>query len=360
MEIRKIKVPAQFNHEAVYFGEDTESGLKAIIAIHSTKLGPSIGGTRYKVYEDHDSGHSEMELALEDVLRLSEGMTFKNAAAKTGYGGAKAVIIGDPKNSSPLLWQRYGEMINQLNGSFITAEDSGTTPEMMVELNRTTPYVSGLPTGNDDPSPKTALGVYLGLKALVPIAFPSRGLADLRIYIEGVGNVGKALIPFLVQEGAKIFVSDINPQSLTNVTEQYPEINVVDGILSLDPKISRFDVFIPCALGKSLNSRSIPIIHAMGIKLVAGAANNQLEDGERDGATLKQFGIIYAPDFIINAGGLIDCVSGFIGYDEKFVENQIKLIPERLVAIYKNAKDLNITTASAANEMARSILNAAG
>lgn len=282
------------HHERVHFVHDRASGLKAIIAIHNTRLGPAVGGCRMFPYvNDAD--------ALTDVLRLSRGMTFKSALANLPFGGGKSVIIGDPRHQkTPALLQALAKAVHELNGTYVIAEDSGTSPEDMREMARITPYVAGIEdnAAKGDPSPATAYGVYLGMKAAAKHRYGSDVLTGKTIAIQGLGHVGYALAKLLHAEGAVLIGYDTHQANLERCVTEFGLIATTqDAILT-----TSCDIFSPCALGAVLNSETIPRLQA---DIVAGAANNQLATAEDDDR-LAERGILYCPDFAINAGGIIE------------------------------------------------------
>jgi len=282
------------NHELVSFFDDAESGLRAIIAVHNTNLGPAVGGCRMFSYVDQAQ-------ALEDVLRLSRGMTYKSALAGLPMGGGKAVIIGDPaKDKSPALFEKMGEFIDSLSGKYITAEDSGTSVEDLSIVAQKTQHVLGVNEQQEfggDPSPLTAYGIYCGIEAAVKFKLKAADLKGIRVAVQGAGAVGRYLIKLLHEAGAQTFVADINAVNLDKALALGSKIVAVDEIISMDA-----DVFAPCAMGAVLNEYSISQLKA---PIVAGGANNQLAKLEH-GAMLNDLGVLYAPDFVINAGGIIE------------------------------------------------------
>lgn len=287
---------SSFDHEMVVCVNDNASGLKAIIAIHNTTLGPSLGGIRMWPYATDQE-------ALTDVLRLSRGMTLKAAAAGLNFGGGKAVIIGDSRSlKNEAMLRRMGKFIENLGGKYIGAEDVGMSEHDMEYINLETNYVTGLPEymgGSGDPSPVTAYGVYMGIKATVARTTGSDSMKEKRVLVQGVGTVGSALVDLLTKEGAKVYIHDIYEPALKSVAEKTgAEIISADEVYGLP-----VDVYAPCALGGTLNPTTIPLLNC---SIVAGAANNQLLDEVRDGNSLATRGILYAPDFIINAGGIIN------------------------------------------------------
>ncbi|PCJ67915.1 MAG: leucine dehydrogenase [Bacteroidetes bacterium] len=331
------------NHEQIVFCNDKASGLKAIIAIHNTVLGPGLGGTRMWNYA------SEAD-ALNDVLRLSRGMTYKAAISGLNLGGAKAVIIGDANtDKSEALMRKFGRFIENLNGKYITAEDVGTTTKDMEYVNMETDSVVGLPEsmgGGGDPSPVTAYGVYMGMKASAKRAFGSDSLSGKKISIQGIGKVGMHLVELVHKEGAEIFVSDINTASLNHAVSTYnAKVVVGNEIYGLG-----VDIFAPCALGAILNTENI---NALNCSIIAGAANNQLADENEHGDMIKDKGLLYAPDFLINAGGLINVYSEHIGYNRENAMRDTEKIFDTTMNIFGLAEQQDIHTQKAATVLAQ-------
>jgi leucine dehydrogenase len=329
----------EMEHEQVMHCYDKTTGLRAIIAIHNTALGPSLGGTRVWTYK------SEAE-ALQDVLRLSRGMTFKSSISGINLGGGKAVIIADENiTRDEAFWRRYGQFVNSLNGLYITAEDVGTSPQEIEYIFKETKHVAGKPfhlNGSGDPSPFTAYGVYVAMKASWKKATGTESLSGVKVAVQGTGHVGQYLIDHLAEEGAIISVADINQKNLDLVSSKHK-------VTILDPNTiasSDCDIYAPCALGATLNAESIPNLKA---KVICGAANNQLKDEKIDGDAVMQRGIIYAPDFLVNAGGVINCYTETIGEYSK--ENSIKLIDpiyDKVMEIVDYSSKNNINTQQAA------------
>jgi leucine dehydrogenase len=337
------------DHEEVVFCYDKKTGLKAIIAIHDTTLGPSLGGTRMWPYK------SEAE-ALKDVLRLSRGMTYKAAITGLNLGGGKAVIIGNSKkDKTPEMFRKYGEFIDSLKGRYITAEDVGTNTSDMVHVHEKTKFVTGLPEsmgGSGDPSSVTAYGVYMGMKAAAQERWGDKSLKGKKIAVQGVGNVGENLVKLVTQEGAIVFVTDIHTDHLNAVAKKYEAETVSpDEIYDVN-----MDIYAPCALGATLNEEHI---NRLKCAIVAGAANNQLADENKDGKLISEKGILYAPDFLINAGGLINVYSEIKGYSREKSMAQAENIFTTTLEIFKKAKTENITTISAAKIIAEERLAAA-
>jgi leucine dehydrogenase len=331
-------------HELVVFGHNSATGLHAIIALHSTVLGPAAGGCRIWPY-------ASTAEAVADVLRLSRGMSYKNAMAGLPLGGGKAVIIGEARKAkTPDLLQSFGRVVDSLGGRYITAEDVGTTTADMEQVARATRYVAGLGAApgraGGDPGPKTALGVFLGIKAAVRFRLGRADLEGVRVAVQGIGGVGYHLCRLLAGEGAQISVADVRPVLVERVVEELGARAVKpEEVLALD-----VDVLAPCALGAVLDSHSIPRLRA---RIIAGAANNQLAQGQ-DGASLQAAGILYAPDYVINAGGIISVSHEYRGgATEAQVIADIHAIPARLTEIFERARRENRTTGAVADEMAR-------
>lgn len=294
---------SQLGHEQVVFCHDEATGLKAIIAIHNTVLGPALGGTRMWNYT------SEQE-AITDVLRLSRGMTFKAAISGLNLGGGKAVIIGDAKTmKTEAFLRRFGKFVNSLNGKYITAEDVNMKTLDMEYINMETKHVTGLPEsmgGGGDPSPVTAYGVYMGMKATAKKVYGSDSLTGKRVAVQGVGQVGMHLVEYLVKEKAEVFITDLFEDKVKAIANQYGVKAVgQDEIYDIDS-----DIYAPCALGATVNDETIARLKC---SIIAGAANNQLKDEVRHGYMLMDKSITYAPDFLINAGGLINVYNEFLG-----------------------------------------------
>jgi len=336
-------------HEQVVYLHDKVTGLKAFIAVHDTTLGPAAGGCRMWHYD------SEVE-ALNDVLRLSRGMSYKNAVAGLKLGGGKAVIIGNSKtDKSEALFRAFGRMLNGLGGTYISAEDVGISVEDMEIVAEETKYVAGLSKGDNaggDPSPFTATGVFLGIKAAVKYKFGQDSLEGLTIAVQGVGHVGYYLCRHLYEAGAKLLVSDINQEALSRVGKEFgADIVDVDKILSAD-----VDILSPCALGAVVNDDTIDMIKA---KIIAGAANNQLARDDH-GQALMDRGILYAPDYVINAGGIINVAAETRGaYDIDWVNAKVEKIYDNLMIIFERSVGENRPTNRIADEMANEIIQEA-
>lgn len=343
--------PEFAQHESLHYVLDPDSGLKAIIAIHSTALGPAAGGCRRWQYANDED-------ALTDALRLSRGMTYKNAIAGLKFGGGKSVILADdavPK--TPELFRAFGRAVDALGGRYVTAEDVGCSVEDMRYVNEETRYVSGLPKSGDsaggDPSPLTAYGVFLGLQAAVRNRLRKDSLEGIRVAVQGVGHVGLHLCRLLHEAGAKLVVADVNREHLQQARDELPVAEVSPNELLY----SDVDVLAPCALGNILTSVTIPKLRA---KVIAGAANNQLAT-EADGARLAEHGILYAPDYVINAGGIVNVAHEYYGdSSEEKVRADVARIPERLDAIFAKAEATGQPTNVIADEWARRIVASGG
>jgi leucine dehydrogenase len=338
---------AMQNHESIHKFHDPRTGLRAIIAIHSTALGPAAGGCRRWIYEDEAA-------ATRDALRLSRGMTFKNAMAGLPLGGGKAVIMADSNEAiteEGLL--AFGRFVESLGGRYITAEDVGMSVGSMHVLKKVTDYVAGLSpeegSAGGDPSPWTADGVFLGIKAAVKHRLGIESLADMRVAVQGVGKVGYDLCRQLHEAGAGLVISDVNRQNLERAQADFgAEAVSVEQILSAD-----VDIVSPCAMGAILNAQSIPNIRA---SIIAGAANNQLAT-EADGQRVFDRNILYAPDYVINSGGITSVSLEYEGgKTEADVRAHIALVPGRLTDIYVASDDKQLPTNVIADAMAEQIV----
>ena len=331
------------DHEQIVFCNDKDTGLKAIIGIHNTVLGPALGGTRMWQY------NNEWE-ALNDVLRLSRGMTFKAAITGLNLGGGKAVIIGDAKTQkTPQLMRRFGEFVHALSGKYITAEDVGMATEDMDTVREVTPYVTGISKskgGAGNPSPITAYGVFMGMKAAAKFKFGSEILENRNIFVQGIGNVGEALVEHLVNEGANVTITDISQDRLEDVRTKYG-VSIYKGN---DIYSEPMDIYAPCALGATINDDTINKLQA---RIIAGAANNQLADENKHGSILQEKGIVYAPDFLINAGGIINVYAELENYDRQEIIRKTENLYNTTLEILENAKHNQLTTNNAALNIAR-------
>lgn len=334
--------PSFKDHEQIVFCQDEETGLKAIIGIHSTVLGPALGGTRMWHYENEYD-------ALVDVMRLSRGMTYKAAISDLALGGGKAVIIGDArKHKTDELMLKFGEFVDSLSGRYITAEDVGISPRDMVLVKQKTDHVTGIPEsmgGAGDPSPVTAYGVFMGMKAAAKYAYGSDDLAGKRVLVQGVGHVGETVVKHLAESGAEILINDIYEDTLDHVAATYGAQIVRDNIYNQD-----IDIYSPCALGATVNDETI---ERLNCKVIAGAANNQLADENRHGKRLQERGIVYAPDFLINAGGLINVNSEIVNYSRDEVFKRTENIYNTTLSILTKAEQDEITTHEAALSVAK-------
>ncbi len=332
------------DHEQVVYCSDKETGLKAIIAVHNTNLGPSAGGCRFWNYDNDQD-------ALQDVLRLSKGMTYKNAMAGLKLGGGKAVIIGNPKQlKSDALFKAFGRAVNNLNGRYYTAEDVNITTADMAIVNQETEFVSGLEGKSGNPGPFTALGTFLGIKAAVKFKLGRDDLNGIRVAVQGLGSVGYSLCERLHEAGAKLVVTDINQATLDKAASELDaKVVGLDEIYSQD-----VDVFSPCALGASINDDTICQLKAV---IVAGCANNQLARAHHDQA-LMDAGILYAPDYVINAGGIINVALEI--YPEPYCATEATKLVENiyntLMKVFEKAQQTKQPTGIVADEMAREII----
>lgn len=330
-------------HEQIVFCNDEDTGLKAIIGVHNTVLGPALGGTRMWSYK------SEWD-ALNDVLRLSRGMTYKSAITGLNLGGGKAVIIGNAKTQkNDDLMRKFGEFVHSLGGKYITAEDVGMETRDMDIIREVTPHVTGISEskgGSGNPSPVTAYGVYMGMKAAAKYKFGTEKLEGKKVLVQGVGHVGETLVKHITDEGAQVIINDINEVRLEELSKKY-NANVVLGndIYGLD-----IDIYAPCALGATVNDLTINQLKA---KVIAGAANNQLADEVKHGRMLKERGIAYAPDFLINAGGIINVYAELEGYNKEESLRKTENIFNTTLEIFQLSEKENITTHRAAFDIAQ-------
>ena len=330
-------------HEQIAYCADQPSGLRAIVAIHDTTLGPALGGCRFWDYR------SEAE-ALDDVLRLSRGMTYKSAVAGLNLGGGKAVIIGDSKTQkSEALMRRFGKFVNSLSGKYITAEDVGVSTKDMEYIKMETNYVSGLPVnmgGSGDPSPVTAYGVYLSMKASAKEKWGNDSLSGKKIVVQGIGHVGENLVKHLVKEGAMVSIFDINTERLKAIAKETGAKVIVDGNSLYDLEM---DIYAPCALGATVNTDTL---NRLKCAIICGAANNQLADENIHGKMVIEKNILYAPDFVVNAGGIINVFYELEGYNRERAMAHAEKIYDTTLNIFKVSKEQNIPTYMAANRLA--------
>jgi phenylalanine dehydrogenase len=339
-------------HEQVVFCNDEATGLKAIIAIHSTKLGPALGGCRMYPYKTVDD-------ALEDVLRLSKGMTYKCAAADVDFGGGKAVIIGDPtKDKSPELFRAFGQFVESIQGRFYTGTDMGTDPEDFVHALKETNCIVGVDEvygGSGDSSVPTAQGVIYGLQATSKAIWGTEDLSGKSYSIQGLGKVGYKVAEYLLENGADLFVTDINQKAIDQIVQKAQEMGAGIKVVGSGEIYSQpADVFIPCAMGGIINDDTISQLQ---VKAVVGSANNQLKE-VRHGLALQEKGILYAPDYIVNAGGLIQVADELYTPNKERVLKKTKAIYNSLLDIYSQAEKEGITTVEAANKFCENRMDA--
>ncbi|HKL75553.1 MAG TPA: Glu/Leu/Phe/Val dehydrogenase [Halanaerobiales bacterium] len=329
----------EFDHEQIVVNYDEETGLKAIIAIHDTSLGPALGGTRLWNYDNEEE-------ALIDVMRLSKGMTYKAAAAGLNLGGGKAVIIGDADNiKSEELWRAFGRFVQSLNGRYITAEDVNTTVEDMSYIAEETDYVTGLPGTSGNPSPVTAFGVWKAMKATADEVYGTPDLEGKTVAIQGVGHVGYHLAKHINEEGGNLIVTDIKQENIDRVVEDFgAEVVEPDEIFGVD-----CDIFAPSALGAVINDDTIPQLKC---DIICGAANNVLKDEEKHGNKLDEMDILYGPDYVANAGGLINVYDELQGYNRDRAINRASKIYDNMKKVIEISKRDNIPTYKAADIMA--------
>lgn len=331
-------------HEWVSFIEDRATGLRAIIAIHSTALGPAGGGIRMYPYSDSDH-------ALYDVLRLSRAMTCKSALAGLPVGGGKSVIIGDPRKdkSEPLL-EAFGRAVEALGGRYVCAEDVGTTPEDMAVIHRSTRFVVGLPGGSGDTSPLTGYGVFHAIRAAARHRLGRDALSGLSVAIQGAGNVGRYLMQHLTEVGAQIHVADLDGEATRRAAEDFgAEVVTPDSVLYLD-----VDVLAPCAMGAVLDDETVPKIRA---KIVCGGANNQLAD-DRHGQALAERGILYVPDYVANAGGVLSGASEWMGMGEEELRGRVEGIYDSCNQVFARAERDGVAPSVAAERLAQEVIEA--
>jgi leucine dehydrogenase len=353
--MEKFDYMEKFGHEQLVYFHDKATGLRGVTCIHDTTLGPALGGTRLWNY-------SSEEDAVLDAFRLSRGMTYKAACAGLNLGGGKTVLMGDPKIvKSEAYFRSLGRFVQSLNGRYITAEDVNTTTKDMSYINMETDYVVGLPGKSGNPSPVTAWGIFMGIKATLKEIFGDESIKNRSFAVQGTGQTGYYLIKYLLGENypetsykpekaKKIYFSEINDAYIQRMKKEHPEVEFVssENIYELD-----VDIFSPCALGAVINDDTIPKFRC---KAIVGSANNVLKDPEH-GRKLKEKGILYAPDYVINAGGLINVYHELQGYKRENAINDVELIYDRLLEIYKISKDKNIATSDAADKFAEDRIN---
>jgi leucine dehydrogenase len=328
----------EMGHEQVLYCHGKNPDIRAIIAIHDTSLGPAMGATRLYPYVNEDA-------ALRDALRLSRGMTYKAACANIPAGGGKAVIIANPTDKTDEMLRAYGRFVESLKGRFITGQDMNITPDDVRTIYQETKHVVGVEEKSGGPAPITALGVFLGLKAAVKFRWQTERLDGIKVAVQGLGNVGSNLCRHLHEHGVELIVTDISPEKTAEIKQRFGATVVEpDEIYS-----QAVDIFAPCAMGGIINSQTIPQIKA---KIVAGAANNQLENERLHGQRLVENDILYCPDYVINAGGIINVYNEMIGYDEDKAFKQVNNIYDTLLAIFKIAQQQSITTNDASKQLA--------
>ncbi len=352
-KIRKGSIYGQIvalGHEQLVLCYDEPTGLKAIIGIHNTVLGPALGGSRCWNYTSE-------EAAIKDVLRLSRGMTFKASLAGLNLGGGKAVLIGDPALKTEAYLRRFGRFVESLGGRYITAEDVNMNTRDMAYIAMETKHVTGLPDdkgGHGDPSPVTAFGTYLGMKAAAKKAFGTDSLAGKKIAVQGIGQVGKGLVEYISKEGAEVFITDLFEDRLYKVAKD-TGATVVGTSEIYDIEM---DIFAPCALGGVINDDSLARLKC---SVIAGAANNQLEEDERHGRMLVEQGVIYAPDFLINSGGLMHVYAEYTGgYNRGWAKHQAEKIYDTCLAVLNKSAKENIPSQEVAMQMAVDRISAMG
>ena len=325
-------------HEQVLIGRDAASGYRGIIAVHSTALGPAVGGTRFWHYASDEE-------ALTDALRLSQGMTYKSALAGLQLGGGKSIIIGN--NQAPnreALLRAHGRFVDTLKGRYITAEDVGTSPADMEIVRLETQHVAGLLGGSGDPSPYTARGVFRAIQASTRFLWNTDDLSGLTVAIQGCGHVGYSLAEMLHEAGAKLIVTDVNRNNMSRTVDDFAAETVPPGkIFSVQA-----DVFAPCALGGVINDLTIP---ELKVQIVAGSANNQLLE-ERHGAILRDRNILYAPDYVANAGGILNGCTELLGWEADHAARKVDEIYDTILTIFETAQAEGITTNKAADRLA--------
>lgn len=332
----------EYGHEQVIFFQHQATGLKSIVAIHDTTAGPALGGCRMRPYE------SEQEM-LFDVLRLSRGMTYKCAIADVDNGGGKCVIWGDPStDKTPEMFRTLGRFVDGLGGRFFTGTDVGTYPQDFVHAKRETSYIVGVPIeygGSGDSSVPTAYGVIQGIRATAMKLWGTTNLAGRRFAIQGLGKVGAKVAVSLAEEGAQVIATDVVHANIDKALRTVPNLEIVgaDEIFAVD-----CDMLIPCALGAILNDHTIPKLRC---KAIVGSANNQLLDEEKHGNLLKKLGILYAPDYLVNAGGLIQVADELMGSNPERVLSKTTSIYDILLTVYKVAEEQDIPTSIAANHV---------
>ncbi|HEY0811053.1 MAG TPA: Glu/Leu/Phe/Val dehydrogenase [Longimicrobiales bacterium] len=333
-----FKFMEEQGHEQIVICADPAVGYRGIIAIHDTTLGPALGGTRFWNYATEDE-------AIVDALRLAKGMTYKAAVTGLNLGGGKSVIIGDPRTKRrEMIFRAHGRFVDSLKGRYITAEDVGTSVEDMDFVQMETKFVAGLQGGSGDPSPITAFGTYMGIKACLKEKNGDDSVGGVRVAVQGVGHVGYYLCQFLAEEGAKLVVTDIDEERVRAVVKEFgAEAVAPDKIYSVDAP-----VFAPCALGAIVNDKTLKV---MKFQIIAGAANNQLEE-ERHGDELEKRGVLYAPDYVINAGGLINVYGELYRWSADRAKRKAGEIYDTLLQLFELSKREGLPTYKAADRLA--------
>jgi leucine dehydrogenase len=341
-----FELMAEGGHEQLVFWSEPESGYRGIIAVHDTTLGPALGGTRFWDYDDERA-------AIVDALRLSRGMTYKAAIAGLPLGGGKSVIWGDRNTEErEPIFRAHGRAIASLGGRYITAEDVGTSPDDMEFVRLETEHVAGLKGRSGDPSPVTAYGVYRGIKACAKVEYGDDGLRRRHVAVQGLGHVGYYLCEDLAAEGATLTVTDIDPERVQRAVDDF-------GARPVEPQAIfdvEADIFAPCALGAVINDDTIT---RLKVDIVAGAANNQLARSHAHGLALQERGILYAPDYVINGGGLINVYGERVGWSVEQAKDKAGHIYDTLLHIFELAKSEGIPTGDAADRVAEARLRAA-
>jgi leucine dehydrogenase len=333
------------DHEQVLIARDAASGYHGIIAIHSTALGPAVGGTRFWHYDTEEE-------ALTDALRLSQGMTYKNALPGLPLGGGKSIIISNGKTANrEALLRAHGRFVDTLKGRYITAEDVGTSPADMEIVRLETRYVAGLLSGSGDPSPFTARGVFRAIQASSKFRWNSDDLSGVTVAIQGCGHVGYNLAKFLHESGAKLIVTDVDRDSVERVVDEFGAKEVEPGEIFS----AAAEIFAPCALGGVINDATIPELE---VQIVAGAANYQLAE-ERHGAMLRERNILYAPDYVANAGGVLNGCIELLGWEAEHALRKVDGIYDTMLSIFESAHAQGITTNEAADRLAEDRLRRA-
>ena len=346
-EVQVLDSSIYNGHEKILFCKDTSTNLKAIIAVHSTKLGPGLGGCRMWDYKNQNE-------ALNDVLRLSRGMTYKASITGLNLGGGKAVIIGDSKkDKTKELMESFGEFVESLGGKYITAEDVGMSPSDMKDIRKKTSHVVGTPKemgGSGDPSIVTAYGVYMGIKGSAKFRWGNDNLQNKKVFVQGVGKVGGFLIDYLKKDGCEIIINDIDIEKMSEIASN-KNVNIVSENEMFNKS---YDIYAPCALGATLNDENI---EALKCEIIAGGANNQLEKEGFHDVLLKKKNILYAPDFLINAGGLINVYSELKKWDKEKTLRMTENIYDTTISILKRSEKEDISTHKAALSIAKERLN---